>query len=56
MSGLCSEDFMKLTIQDVADLLVDRFDETDREYSCAKLLGCNGGRMFELEIILRCKK
>ena len=48
MTELSSADFCKLSVQDVADLLLDQVDRS----SC-KVYGCSDGRMFELELIMR---
>ena len=53
MTGFSSSDFCKLSVQEVADLLLDKLAENDKEYSMCKLHGCNDGRMFELDLIMR---
>ena len=48
-----SRDFCKLTVQEAADILMEKLESNDRDYSCAKLHGCNQGRLFELCIVMR---
>ena len=51
-----SYDFCKLTVQEAADLLLDKLSENikdGKDYSMAKLHGCNDGRMFELVLIMK---
>lgn len=53
---ISSADLCKLTVQEVADLLLDKLAENERdgkEYSMCKLHGCNEGRLFELDIVMR---
>ena len=49
--NISSADFCKLTLQEVADLLLEKLD--DQEVSSCKCFGCNGGRMFELELCMK---
>lgn len=51
MTEFSSADFCKLTIQEAADLLLDKL--TDQEKSCCKVYGCSDGRMFELTLCMR---
>ena len=51
MTEYCSADLCKLTLQEVADLLLDKLD--DQECSSCKVYGCNGGRMFELSLVMK---
>ena len=51
MTEYCSADLCKLTVQEVADLLLDKLD--DQECSSCKVYGCNGGRMFELSLVMK---
>lgn len=51
MTGLSSADLCKLTVQDVADLLLDKLVDQD-ECKC-KVYGECDGRMFELDLIMR---
>jgi hypothetical protein len=55
MTEFSSAELCKLSVQEVADLLLDKLGENlpDKEYSCAKLYGCNDGRMFELCLVMR---
>ena len=51
-----SRDFCKLSVQEAADILLDKLHENQRsgkEYSMAKLHGCNNGRLFELCLIMK---
>ena len=48
-----SRDFCKLTVQEAADILMEKLESNARDYSCAKLHGCNNGRLFELCIVMR---
>ena len=48
---LSSADFCRLTVQEVADLLLEKLD--DQEVSRCKCFGCNGGRMFELLLCMK---
>ena len=56
---LSSADFLKLTLQEVADLLADKLEENiknDKDYSCAKLHGLVDDQVYELDIVMRCIK
>ena len=53
MTELCSADFMKFTVQECADLLLDQLDKNEHDFSSAKLYGCCDGRMFELEMKMK---
>ena len=48
---LSSADFCRLTVQEVADLLLEKLDDQDE--SRCKVFGCNGGRMFELSLLMK---
>ena len=50
---ISSAEFCKLTVQDVADLLVDKLESNDKEYSCAKVLGKVDDQEYELCVVLR---
>ena len=53
---ISSADLCKMSVQEVADLLLDKLSENEKQgklYSMCKLYGCNGGRMFSLDIIMR---
>ena len=47
MTEISSADFMKLSINEVADLLLENITD-DKTTSYALLKGCNGKRMFNL--------
>ena len=51
MTELSSAEFCKLSVQEVADLLLEKLDQQP-ESKC-KVYGCCDGRMFELELIMR---
>ena len=53
MTELSSADFCKLTLQEVADLLLEKLDEVDHTRSSCKVYGCSDGRMFELRMIMK---
>ena len=54
MTELSSADFCKLTLQEVADMLLDKLqDNPDDDRSGCKLYGCSDGRMFELCLIMK---
>jgi hypothetical protein len=53
MTELCSADLCKLTLQEVADMLLDKLEEPDHTRSSCKVYGCNGGRMFELRLVMK---
>ena len=54
MTELSSADFCKLSLQDVADMLLDKLsDDPDSDRSGAKLYGCSDGRLFELCLIMK---
>jgi hypothetical protein len=50
---LSSADFCKLTLQEVADLLLEKLDEVDHTRSSCKVYGCCDGRMFELRLVMK---
>ena len=56
MTVYCSADLCKMSLQEVADLLLDKLCESDRDVSSCVVHGCNGGRMFELKLEMRCKE
>ena len=43
----------KLSLQEIADLLLDKLDELDQEEVGCKIYGCNNNRMFEMRILMR---
>ena len=51
MTEYSSADLCKLSLQEVADLLLDKL--VDQEQVGCKVYGCNGGRVFELELCMR---
>ena len=51
MTKLSSADLCKLSLQEVADLLLDKLDHKP-EVGC-RVYGCSDGRMFELKLIMR---
>jgi hypothetical protein len=51
MTELSSADLCKLSVQEVADMLLDRLDQ--QEQSGCKVYGCSDGRMFELELCMK---
>ena len=56
MTELSSAEFCKLSLQEVADLLLEKLGEnveSGKEYSMAKLHGCCDNKMFEMSIIMR---
>ena len=54
MTELSSADFCKLSMQEVADMLLDKLsDDPDSDCSGAKLYGCSNGRLFELCLVMR---
>ena len=54
MTGYCSADLCKLSLQEVADLLLDKLSESEHDVSSCKVHGCCDGRMFELKLEMRC--
>ena len=51
MTELSSEDFMKLSIQDVADLLMDHIHKTGKDESSALLKGTDDeGNVYSLKV------
>ena len=54
MTEYCSADLCKLSLQEVADLLLDKLAENDEDVSMCKVHGCCDGRMFELSLEMRC--
>jgi hypothetical protein len=51
MTELSSADFCKLSVQEVADLLLEKL--VDQDVCRCKVYGCCDGRMFELELIMK---
>lgn len=52
MTTLSSADFCKMTVQEVADILLEKLDDQEKS-SCCKLYGCSEGKMFELILIMK---
>lgn len=52
MTSLSSADFLKLSLQEVADMMLDNLSD-DQEVSRCKCYGCCDGRMFELELCMK---
>ena len=50
MTEYSSADFCKLSLQEVADLLLERLDQQPE--SRCKVYGCCDGRMFELTLCM----
>jgi hypothetical protein len=49
-----SADLCKLSLQEVADLLLDKLeDDVDRDSVGCIVYGCNGERMFSLELCMK---
>ena len=53
MTELCSADLCKLSVQEVADMLLEKLDEVDHTHTGCKLYGCSEGRMFELSLVMK---
>ena len=53
MTEFSSADLCKLTIQEVADLLLEKLEEVDHTQSSCKVYGCSDGRMFELSLVMK---
>ena len=54
MTELSSADFCKLSLQDVADMLMTKLEEhPDDDRSGCKLYGCSDGKLFELCLIMK---
>lgn len=53
MTDLSSADFCKLTLQEVADLLLDHLASEGSEVTGCKVYGCRDGRMFELRLVMK---
>ena len=53
MTELSSADLCKLSLQEVADMLLEKIDEVDHTCSSCKVYGCSGGRMFELSLVMK---
>ena len=58
MTEFSSRDLCRMSVQEVADLLLDKLSENlvdGKEYSCAKVHGKSDddGRLFELLFVMR---
>ena len=51
--NLSSADLCKLSVQEVADMLLEKLEEVDHTHTGCKLYGCSDGRMFELELKMK---
>ena len=52
MTEYSSAELCKLTLQEVADLLLDKLEEPDHTRSSCKVYGCCDGRMYSLKVEL----
>ena len=52
MTELSSADFLKLSLQEVADLMLENISDDHKESRC-KCYGCYDGHMFELELCMK---
>jgi hypothetical protein len=48
-----SADLCKLSLQEVADILLDKLEEVDRDQVRCKVYGCHDGRMFVLKLVMK---
>ena len=53
MTEYSSADLCKLTIQEVADMLLEKLDEVDHTHTGCRVYGCSEGRMFELSLVMK---
>ena len=55
MTEFSSADLCKLTIQEVADMLLEKLelDEVDHTHAGCRVYGCSEGRMFELSLVMK---
>ena len=53
MTDFSSADLCKLTLQEVADLLLDHLASVGSEVTGCKVYGCSDGRMFELSLVMK---
>ena len=53
MTELCSADLCKLSVQKVADMLLEKLEEVDHTHTGCKVYGCSDGRMFELSLVMK---
>lgn len=52
MTEYSSAELCKLTLQEVADLLLDKLEEPDHTRSSCKVYGCCDGRMYSIKVEL----
>ena len=53
MTDFSSADLCKLSVQEVADLLLEKLEDDDHTHSSCKVYGCSDGRMFELRLVMK---
>lgn len=53
MTEFSSADFCKLSLQDVADMLLDHLTDSGNGECKCLVYGCSDGRMFELEMKMK---
>jgi hypothetical protein len=53
MTDYSRADLCKLTLQEVADLLLEKLEDDDHTRSSCKVYGCSDGRMFELRLVMK---
>jgi hypothetical protein len=53
MTEYSSADLCKLSLQEVADLLLDHLASEGSEVTGCKVYGCCDGRMFELRLVMK---
>jgi hypothetical protein len=53
MTELCSADLCKLSVQEVADMLLEKLEKVDHTHTGCKVYGCSDGRMFELSLVMK---
>ena len=53
MTELCSADLCKLSVQEVADMLLEKLEEVDHTHTGCRVYGCSEGRMFELSLVMK---
>ena len=52
--NISSAELCKLSLQEVADMLLDKLEEPDHTRSSCKVYGCNDdGRLFELRLVMK---
>ena len=53
MTEFSSADLCKLTIQEVADMLLEKLEEVDHTHAGCRVYGCSSARMFELSLVMK---